>query len=235
MQPIKAVFFDLYETLITERNIHKLGATIVAARLGIAATAFEVEWRRHKEQRLCGFYSNYIDALRAVCREIDQPVDESALQQLYMEWKANKAVPFAQIDITIVQLLQQIRQIGIRIGLISNCMPEEAAAWLNCSLAPLFDAAVFSCQIGCTKPTPYIYHRACQLLHVTPEQSIFVGNGSDNELFGAIQVGMVAYQATWFLAQDSSEKAMLDVAAPYRRLNQPADVAAIIAAYHHRA
>ncbi|GIN85892.1 hypothetical protein J6TS2_22780 [Heyndrickxia sporothermodurans] len=34
-----------------------------------------------------------------------------------------------------------------------------------------------------------------------PDHSIFIGDGGSNELQGAADVGMIAYQAIWFLPE----------------------------------
>ena len=44
------------------------------------------------------------------------------------------------------------------------------------------------------KPDPAIYLLACNQLDVPPSRCLFVGDGGDNELSGAMQVGMTTVQ-----------------------------------------
>ena len=63
-----------------------------------------------------------------------------------------------------------------------------------CSLAPLVDAAILSCEVGCRKASPRIYQLACEALAVPAEQYLYVGDGSSQELTGATRTGMTAVQ-----------------------------------------
>ena len=49
------------------------------------------------------------------------------------------------------------------------------------------------------KPDPRIYQQVLQALGVSPEDTIFVGDGGSNELAGARRAGLTALWATWFL------------------------------------
>ena len=50
--------------------------------------------------------------------------------------------------------------------------------------------AVFSCDVGLLKPDMEIYKIAMDIQKVKPEESVFVGDGSSDELYGAKQAGM---------------------------------------------
>jgi putative hydrolase of the HAD superfamily len=80
--------------------------------------------------------------------------------------------------------------------------------------------------VGCAKPGAAIYHQACHLLGVRPFGVVFVGDGGSDELAGATQVGMAAFQTTWFIAGrrgPASGEGEL-----YRRLTAPKQVLEII-------
>ena len=57
-----------------------------------------------------------------------------------------------------------------------------------------FDATVFSCDVGVSKPDPRIYEIACEQLEVEPADCLFVGDGANDELPGAERAGMTAVQ-----------------------------------------
>ena len=58
------------------------------------------------------------------------------------------------------------------------------------ALAPLVDAAVFSCSAGIQKPDPRIYLLAAEQLAVKPEDCLYIGDGDSQELSGADAVSM---------------------------------------------
>jgi putative hydrolase of the HAD superfamily len=57
-------------------------------------------------------------------------------------------------------------------------------------LAALIDVAAFSCSVGMAKPDQRIYLSACEALSVAPAECVYVGDGGDDELQGALEVGM---------------------------------------------
>ena len=62
--------------------------------------------------------------------------------------------------------------------------------WEDTAFAPLFDVTMFSCRVGIKKPDPRIYRMATDQLAVEPEACLYIGDGSSQELTGALQVGM---------------------------------------------
>ena len=199
MPHIQAIFFDLYETLVTEFDPDWVPRNSVPARLGIPDSAFRKEWDAIRELRFAGTFADYASCLVWIGRTLGHSIDDETLEQLQQERLSEKTKPFTRIEPTIIRMLQSLRELPMRIGLISNCDAEEVAAWWDCSLASYFDDVVFSYQVGRVKPQPSIYRLACERLSVQPEHAMFVGDGGSDELRGASQLGMFACQATWFL------------------------------------
>jgi ribosomal protein S18 acetylase RimI-like enzyme len=94
--------------------------------------------------------------------------------------------------------LEDLRDNEIKLGLISNCTEEEIRGWSKCELAPYFDHVIFSYQVKMAKPDVRIYELACEQLSVLPEEALFIGDGGSDELNGANNAGLHAYQAIWF-------------------------------------
>jgi putative hydrolase of the HAD superfamily len=198
---IRAVFFDLYETLITEFDPGWKRKMPIGTRLGLDPEAFRGEWRARRRERHTGFYRDYRAVLREICRSMGKTVDRELIEKLYAERVAAKAAPFSRIRKDITSLLQDLREMGLKLGLISNSEPEEVMAWPKCDLAPFFDDAVFSHEAECMKPDPEIYRIACRRMGVRSEESAFVGDGGSNELEGAAAAGMMPLRAAWYSAQ----------------------------------
>jgi putative hydrolase of the HAD superfamily len=195
---IRAVVFDLYETLITEFDPDWRARPLPADILGVDAVAFDRVWRQHKAARMTSTV-DFRDVLRRACAAGGVAPDDQAIEDLYAARLAAKARPFSAIDPAVLEALTRLKQQDLTIGLISNCSVEEVAAWPGCALAPLVDVAVFSYDIGLAKPDPAIYRHACASLGVAPERAAFVGDGGSDELDGAARAGMRPYRARWFL------------------------------------
>jgi putative hydrolase of the HAD superfamily len=73
---------------------------------------------------------------------------------------------------------------------VSNCAADMPRAWGTSAFAQYFDYCAFSCQVGAVKPDPAIYRAALDALSLPPEQTLYIGDGSDEELSGAARCGM---------------------------------------------
>ncbi len=227
----KAIIFDLYETLVTQYDPNWVPGPSIAERLGIDREAFSEAWKQASERRMCGAIPDFPSALREIGELLGHTLREDTIQQLLRERLDAHARPFAQIEDTILEMLQALHPM-FRIGLLSNVTAEEVAAWEGCALAPWFDDIVFSYQVGLIKPDRRIYHLVCERLGVLPASAIFVGDGARGELMGAVDAGLTPYWATWFLdrwpdwmmtAQDRGDVTR------FPRLRSPDQVVAVLA------
>ncbi|SFD65392.1 putative hydrolase of the HAD superfamily [Paenibacillus catalpae] len=222
----QAVFFDLFETLITEfkNGIRKAPrSNHFVAQLGIDSTLFEREWRSRQEHRMNGTFPDFPSVLKDILNTLGHEVSEETIDNIHDERIASKTIPFNGIDPSILDMLGQLRSAGMKIGLVSNCTPEEVKAWEISALAPYFDDVIFSYAVNTAKPEPLIYQLACKRLGVSPSESVFVGDGGSNELSGASSFGMTAYHAAWFLPEDRASKIT-----GYKKLRQPSELVDLI-------
>ena len=120
-------------------------------------------------------------------------------------------------------MLDGLRTRGLRIGLVSNCYSEEAAAIRESDLFPRFDAAMLSWEQGIQKPDPEIFLRCTQALGVAPQECLYVGDGGSHELEAAQALGMQAGQATWYFQQGVTPMQVNDA---FPELRSPLDVLA---------
>ncbi len=225
--PIKAIIFDLYETLISEYvPVWKLQQTVIEC-LGLQVDAFRPVWYRLQRARFIGEIPDYATALRLICRELDHEPDEALLTQLQEERLALKRGPFMTVDPQIIGMLTELAQRNLEIGVLSNAAPEEVAAWPESPLASLIHTTVFSCDVGMVKPDAAIYELACARLGAEPQEALFVGDGGSDELNGAALAGLMPLWATWFLDQWPTWKGhntMLNAASRFPRLRTPLDL-----------
>lgn len=211
----KAVFFDLFETLITEftdgkRTINR--SSDDAALLGMNHGDFKKEWRKRQEARMTGQYVNFIEVMRDILEKQNLPYNEQIVEHLYRTRIEEKQAPFLTIQPAVLAMLKELQSKHIKIGLISNCTEEEIRQWQASQLAPYFDDVIFSYEVGLAKPDIRIYQLACERLGVLPENAVFVGDGGSNELDGAYNAGLKVFHACWFNTYITS---------PYMKLLHP--------------
>ena len=77
----------------------------------------------------------------------------------------------------------------LKLGLLSNIDEREAACWTNSPLSPLFDVVCLSFEIGYSKPSKEAYATVLSRLGADASSSIYVGDGSHDELAGAKEAG----------------------------------------------
>jgi putative hydrolase of the HAD superfamily len=203
---IKVVLFDLYETLITEWQGDKKKATYSTDMLDMEPKRFKQEWDRRREQRMDGTFADHQSVLIDILNMQGKEADGDILAYIHEERVRCKKVPFQEMHPEVIDMLKQLKASGLKLGLISNCAPEEVMAWKTSELADYFDTVIFSYEVKCAKPHPEIYHLACEKLGVKPEESIFIGDGGSDELNGARRAGIEAFQAAWFIPSHMSEK-----------------------------
>lgn len=200
---IKAVLFDLYETLITESHAAPTRASSLAPALGLERQAYRAAWKARRPRIVVGKLS-FADALTEISRTLAGTVDAAAVQKICQQRINEKAEACARIDDRVKTLITELAGRHIRLGVISNGFKEDVLPWSDCSLAPAFQCAVFSCDEGVAKPDPEIYLRALHRMGVQPDATVYIGDGGDNELAGAAQAGLRACRATWFVRSASA-------------------------------
>lgn len=180
---MQAVVFDLWDTLVDFDPVAgRVFQDKVAARLGRDPDEFAVLWREGRSQRESGPLRDYVMALGAE----DSIADEVVALRHASTREMLKPRPGA------LETLHELRDRGLRVGLITVCSEDVAEIWDETPFPGLFDSAVFSCAVGLRKPDPRIYRLACEELGVEPAQAMFVGDGANDELAGAERVGMRA-------------------------------------------
>jgi putative hydrolase of the HAD superfamily len=182
----RAVVFDLWGTLVRWPSEHsaRLRARW-AERLGIPTERLDQLWSAAGayEERECGPLLPFLHAVRtAAGSELD--VAE------FLEWRIDLTRTALVADRETIEALDELRRRRVLLGLVSNCTEDVAIVWPETELAPRFDAALFSATAGMLKPDRRIYERVCDELGVDAADCLFVGDGANDELGGALRVGM---------------------------------------------
>lgn len=186
---IKAIYFDLFFTLIVptyEKANNEFDILNLSAR----------EWERYAENDIL-YRERALGLVKTEAEIIDKimalmPFEVSAVQKEQVLYAREKRMKNAlkMVSVEILDVLQKLKSMDIKLGLISNADCIDCKYWNQSSLFQYFNDAIFSCNVGLLKPDRQIYELAMQRLNVFPEQCLFVGDGGSNELCGAKSAGM---------------------------------------------
>lgn len=232
---IRAVLFDLFETLIIEVEagkpyvVPKWGSP--AGVLGLTADEFRRGWEDLRSRRMTSALS-YLQSLHEVCASAGREPPMEAIEALNYSRRRDKARCFESIEPDVLWMLRNLRADGTILGVVSNCSVEEIEAFRGSLLAPLFDDIVWSFEVGIAKPDRRIFEASCRRLAVSAEDAIFVGDGSFDELAGARTAGLTAVWATWFVnrwpARLSEPRRSLLQSAGFVEARTPNDLAGFV-------
>jgi putative hydrolase of the HAD superfamily len=186
---IKGVIFDLFHTLTgVESEWSDLPWT--SDVLGIDRARWDELLTRHSRWRLTGGERDPYAIVRRLAHAADATIPDARIHDATRTRIRRFRDALTRIPRENLDVLTTMRAAGLRVGLISNADAMEVAAWSDSPLAPLFDAAIFSCEVGCAKPDPAIYEKCLAALDLAARACLYVGDGGSNELTGAKQVGL---------------------------------------------
>ncbi|MBQ6696100.1 MAG: HAD family hydrolase [Lachnospiraceae bacterium] len=200
---IRAVIFDMYETLITHFNSPLYFGKQMAADIGIPEKKFREIWDTTDDDRTIGVLT-LEEVVERILRENGQ-YSETLFQELIGKRKATKVDCFRHLHEEIIPMLEGIKERKVYIGLISNCYYEEAEIIRKSMLFPYFDAVYLSCEQGIQKPDKEIFRRCMEHLQVQPSECLYIGDGGSRELETAESLGMKAIQAVWYLREGTTQ------------------------------
>ena len=226
---IKAVIFDLYETLITLYDPDwKPPKTSMAERLGIEEEVFLRQWKLLAMPWRRGRPQLYEDVLAEVCRAVGREPDTQVIAELSRERYESRLPPFENVEPEILDMVEALRSRDLKLGVITNSTNGDVEPWPRSPLAPCFEALIASYRVGIVKPDPRIYEHCLRELGVAPAEAVFVGDAGNeamNELEGAKRVGLRPYWATWFLDRWApGTRRMPGPDPPFPRLRTPAEL-----------
>jgi len=193
---IRAVIFDMFETLITHYHSPLYMGRQIAADAGIPEAVFREIWDTTDAARTMGQMTVEEVIREILCR--NGRYTETLFTEIVRKRRASKVECFRHLHPEILPVLQGLREREIRIGLITNCYPEERDAIRRSVLMPYFDAVCMSCELGMMKPAPAIFQRCMAELDVNPGECLYVGDGGSRELETAQMLGMLPVQAVWY-------------------------------------
>lgn len=193
----KAVIFDLFETLITEWGHKKYTKNELCVDLNICRDDFDIYWDEKALDQYLGIIT-FQESLLYVCEKCGQTITPAQIETITAKRIQTKSDCFNYILPEVFDLLKQIKAMGLKTAIISNCSSEEVKVLKESKLCNYFDEIILSYEVGMKKPDTCIYEEAAKRLDTLTEECLFVGDGGSNELFGAKNAGMKPVQAKWY-------------------------------------
>jgi putative hydrolase of the HAD superfamily len=200
---IKAVFFDLYNTLvgyappreeIHSRLLKDFGIEIspeALLRPIMAADDFLYQeharsslGKRSKEETMA-LYAQYHGI---ILREAGLDASQELIAGLLKKWMSFdlKMVLFDDVAPTLTQLKER----GLILGLISNVDRDITPLYQELGLSAWLQVVVTSQEAGFNKPQPEIFQEAVKQAGVKPSEAIYVGDQYQIDVVGANEAGM---------------------------------------------
>ncbi len=202
---IRAIIFDMFETLITHYQSPPYFGTQMAEDAGIPEDQFQALWHPTEHKRSIGELT-LEEVLEMILRE-SNCYSETIHKKMVEKRIASKEECFRHLHSEIIPMLSTLKEKGLVVGLISNCFSEEAYVIRRSELVPYFDTIYLSYEQGIEKPDEKIFCRCMENLSVKPEECIYVGDGGSEELETARRLGMKAVQAAWYLKDGTMQPA----------------------------
>lgn len=184
------VIFDMHGTLVYEDPDVPTQWRIMAQQLGVDREAFTEAFNKDINSVMTGMisaHSRYKEVLETLGLDAkpDQ-VHHFAAMELQLRQQAVKLYPGA------LDVLKTLRAGGLRLGLLTNCTPLWAEILSHLGLLDVFHGVLLSCDRGMAKPDKHFFYSALEKIGTTAEETVYVGDGGDNELETATEIGMTS-------------------------------------------
>ncbi len=221
---IRAVIFDMFETLITHYQSPLYFGKQMAEDAGIPEDTFYSLWHPTEDERSVGKLT-FEEVIERILR-VNHCYSDQLLMKIVDKRIAAKEECFKHLHSEIIPMLSALKNKGYSVGLISNCFSEEAKVIRGSELFPYFDAVYLSYEQGIQKPDEEIFLKCMDDLSVKPEECLYVGDGGSYELETARKLGMKAVQAAWYLQEGTTQPSKRKQ--DYLQLEKPFDVVNLI-------
>lgn len=214
--PLKAVLFDLWETLIhdtPDRNLPRRAWRSEAVQEALSRYDFPVDFEAVQDAldattfqlthlhdtghdldsvgRAYLFIQKLEEAIGRRAPEAAVPELEEIITCMPLD-KAPKPAPFA------LEAMTEVRRLGMATALVCNAgfttAPHLHIMLEHYGFLPLLDVLVFSDELQIAKPDPRIFQTALDGLGVDAADCAFVGDNPHTDISGALALGIYAVQ-----------------------------------------
>lgn len=199
---IRAVLFDLDNTLFDHRTSARAGVAAFVGNFGVDLTPelskswFEIEQSSY-DRFLSGelnFQEQRRERIRHFLHLIGQQnsVGDAALDEIFVVYLRSYENAWTAFS-DAVPTLKYLRGCGMTIGVVTNGNHEQQAMKISrIGLEPLLDLFFSSEQMGHAKPEALAFILPCENLQLPPSQVLYVGDNYRVDIEGARSAGLQA-------------------------------------------
>jgi len=117
------------------------------------------------------------------------PVDQEAIAIADKQWR--HAVSRATFVEGAVEAIAAVKDLGLRVSLLSNCYPPTCYLIDGMKLHEHFDVMTLSYEVGAWKPSQGIFKSALSALNVHSSEACMIGNKISTDIVGAVESGLI--------------------------------------------
>ena len=183
MGEVRAVLFDLYDTLLW--SDWPLMRAEMERRFGLDEKRLIEAFVDTRPARSVGAYPSAEEDLKAVLRAAGVEPDDDVIRDYLVRFRSEGLHLWEDS----VPTLRELRDRGIRTGIVSNCDHSTRPAVEALGLVEEVDATILSFEVGAAKPDARIYGAALQAIDVAAADTVFVDDQA-RYVEGAIEIGM---------------------------------------------
>jgi len=122
------------------------------------------------------------------------------------EDEVSKEADSARLYPETKEVLEELRDRNIKLGLISNLASPYKKPFFDLGLNDYFDYTIFSCEVGLIKPDYEIYQKIVQEMEIDPLHTLMTGDKIHADVDGPKSIGMNAVHLDRKSENDSTEK-----------------------------
>ncbi|MBN1692215.1 MAG: HAD family hydrolase [Dehalococcoidales bacterium] len=200
---IKAVFFDLYQTLVRYQpsqeeleakalksfgfdvSPEELRHPVLTANEYIYQQIAKRPFSQRSREEIMALYMEY---QRIVLKEAGLGAEEKVVMGLLGMMQQEK-MDLVLFD-DVLEAIDDLKKRGLKLGMISNIERDMSSTLEKLGLSARLDIVVTSQDAGFTKPQPEIFRFALEKAGVKPGEAVYVGDQYQVDVIGAESAGM---------------------------------------------
>lgn len=195
---LKVVFFDIDDTLYSTTEFTRLArmnAVRAMIEAGLKVDEFKVFEELEKVIKDFGAnYERHYDELIArlnVKLKVNKSLVIAAGVVAYHDAKVKELKPFPDVEWALSVLSKNKK---LKLGIISDGITlKQIEKVIRLGLLKYFaqEAMFFVEEIGIRKPDPLLFTRACELLDISPQEALYVGDHPTHDIDPANLAGLI--------------------------------------------
>ena len=202
MQKIKAVFLDAAQSLFDLKPSFAGAFAHLAQGFGYPVTERQVQATLPRIQDLyqqLAAQTNFKVSQEILLKRWEK-IDRAIFEAIGIEAEVDELVremeqrfdrgDYAELFPDAIQTLQEVREKGYRVGIISNGTKGMMDCLRHLGLDQYVEFILVSALVGWEKPSPEIFRMACERVNVNPSEALYVGDDYYTDYCGARDYGM---------------------------------------------